>query len=462
MKLHSANHRHSRAIALVGVLVIIGLLSMISLSLMYRMNAAATSSATTLPSEQAWAAALSGLDRATSVVSDPTRTSIGWMDNPTEFEHQLVYDDGSDKWYFSVFRQGNLESGDITYGVTDEASKLPLGLTNVIQMMAVPNMTLPVAEALADFVDADSISRDNGAEQETYDMLPVAYTIPNRQVSFLDELLLAHGVTAGHLYGEDANRNFKLDSNENDGELLSPPDNQDSALAGGLHRYFTPHSRDWNVTFANQPRIKINDPELDFSETELDEELIGFLQAKRTAEEPIESMVDLVGATITITEEGNINKEYSSGVTTENLPQLFETCTLNPNEILPGKVNINTAPANILAQIPGIDENLATTIVSTRTGISPENSRSIAWLLQAGIMSNDQFKQLERHLTARSLQFHVQVVGYGLPSERFRRLEAIIDLIGGTPRIIYLRDLTKLGVPYHFSAQQGMNLTQND
>ena len=34
MKLHSAHHRHSRAIALVGVLVIIGLLSMISLSLM--------------------------------------------------------------------------------------------------------------------------------------------------------------------------------------------------------------------------------------------------------------------------------------------------------------------------------------------------------------------------------------------------------------------------------------------
>ena len=71
MKLHSDNIRHSRAIALVGVLVIIGLLSMISLSLMYRMNAAATSSATTLQSEQAWAAALSGLDRATSVVSDP-------------------------------------------------------------------------------------------------------------------------------------------------------------------------------------------------------------------------------------------------------------------------------------------------------------------------------------------------------------------------------------------------------
>ena len=91
-------------IALVGVLVIVGLLSMIAISLMFRMQAAATASAATLRSEQAWATALSGLDRAIDVVSDPTRTSEGWLDNPTDFEHQLVYDDGSDKWYFSVFR----------------------------------------------------------------------------------------------------------------------------------------------------------------------------------------------------------------------------------------------------------------------------------------------------------------------------------------------------------------------
>ena len=243
---------------MIGVLVLVGLLSMLSLSLMYRMNAAATSSATTLPSEQAWAAALSGLARAVSVVSDPTRTSLGWLDNPTEFEHQLVYNDGIDQWYFSVFRQGNLESGEIAYGVTDEASKLPLSLTNVIQMMEVPNMTLPVAETLADFIDSDSVTRDNGAEQDLYDLMPVAYSIPNRPVSFLDELLLAQGVTASHLYGEDANRNHKLDVNENDGDALSPSDNQDGALAGGLNRYFTLHARDWNVDQLNQPRVNIN------------------------------------------------------------------------------------------------------------------------------------------------------------------------------------------------------------
>ena len=150
-------------IALVGVLVVVGLLSMIIISLLFRMQAAATASATSLRSEQAWSITLSGLDRAIDVVSDPSRTSLGWVDNPTDFEHQLVYDDGSDMWYFSVFRRSELETGEIAFGVVDEASKLPLNATNVLQLMKVPNMTLPAAETLADFVDGDSITRDNGA-----------------------------------------------------------------------------------------------------------------------------------------------------------------------------------------------------------------------------------------------------------------------------------------------------------
>ncbi len=462
MTTHQDSPTSKRGIALIGVLVLIGLLSMLSLSLMYRMNAAATSSATTLPSEQAWAAALSGLDRAVSVVSDPTRTSLGWLDNPTEFENQLVYNDGIDQWYFSVFRQGNLASGEIAYGVTDEASKLPLTLTNVLQMMEVPNMTLPVAETLADFVDSDSVTRDNGAEQDLYNLMPVAYSIPNRPVSFLDELLLAQGVTASHLYGEDANRNHKLDLNENDGDALSPTDNQDGALAGGLNRYFTLHARDWNVDQLNQPRVNINNPQLELSETELDEELISFLQAKRTAKQPINSLVSLIGATITVTDAGNNNREYSSGVTEDNFSDLLDSYTINPNPILPARVNINTAPANILSQIPGIDETIATAIVSTRTTVTPEKSQSIAWLIEAGVLGIDQFAQLEPYLTARSFQYHIQVIGYGIPSEKYRVLEAIVDLIGPSPRIIYLRDLTKLGIPYHFNPQQDMTLTQND
>jgi len=447
------NAPDDNAIALVGVLVIVGLLSMIAISLMFRMQAAATASASTLRSEQAWVVALSGLDRAIDVVSDSSRTTEGWIDNSTDFEHQLVYDDGSDQWYFSVFRRGVLETDEIIFGVVDEASKLPLNATNVLQLMKVPHMTLPAVEALADFVDGDSIARDNGAEQDSYDLLPVPYSIPNKPVSFLDELLLAQGVSAAHLYGEDANRNHKLDVNENDADALFPPDNQDGTLSGGLHRFFTLHSRDWNVNRNNQPRLDINTVALDPEPAGLTDETVAFLEAKRKAGQPLASLADLVNATLIVTEENQAQRELKSGVGTGDLSQLLDRFTTDPKQIRLERVNINTAPASILAQVDGIDEALANTIVSARQGLSPEASRSIAWLLEESLLDADQFKQIEPFIAARSFQFHIQVIGYALPSGRYRVLESIVDLIGSEPRVLYIRDLTKLGVPYPFATR---------
>ena len=453
MNVRRHNSPVETGIALVGVLVIVGLLSMIAISLLFRMQAATTASATSLRSEQAWAITLSGLDRAIDVVSDPTRTPLGWIDNPTDFEHQLVYDDGLDKWYFSVFRRSELGTDEIAFGVVEEASKLPLNATNVLQLMKVPNMTLPAAEALADFVDGDSIARDNGAEQDSYDLLPVPYSIPNKPVSFLDELLLAQGVSAGHLYGEDANRNHKLDANENDADALFPPDNQDGTLSGGLHRFFTLHSRDWNVNRNNQPRLDINTVALDPEPAGLTDETVDFLEAKRKAGQPIVSLANLVNATLIVTEENQAQRELKSGVGAGDLGQLLDRFTTDAKQIRLERVNINTAPASILAQVEGIDEALANTIVSARQGLSPEASRSIAWLLEESLLDADQFRQIEPLITARSFQFHIQVIGYALPSGRYRVLEAIVDLIGPEPRVLYLRDLTKLGVPYPFATR---------
>ncbi|MBT5621017.1 MAG: hypothetical protein HOJ65_09650 [Verrucomicrobia bacterium] len=453
MNVRRLNAPDDNAIALVGVLVIVGLLSMIAISLMFRMQAAATASASTLRSEQAWVVALSGLDRAIDVVSDSSRTTEGWIDNSTDFEHQLVYDDGSDQWYFSVFRRGVLETDEIIFGVVDEASKLPLNATNVLQLMKVPHMTLPAVEALADFVDGDSIARDNGAEQDSYDLLPVPYSIPNKPVSFLDELLLAQGVSAAHLYGEDANRNHKLDVNENDADALFPPDNQDGTLSGGLHRFFTLHSRDWNVNRNNQPRLDINTVALDPEPAGLTDETVAFLEAKRKAGQPLASLADLVNATLIVTEENQAQRELKSGVGTGDLSQLLDRFTTDPKKIRLERVNINTAPASILAQVDGIDEALANTIVSARQGLSPEASRSIAWLLEESLLDSDQFKQIEPFIAARSFQFHIQVIGYALPSGRYRVLESIVDLIGSEPRVLYIRDLTKLGVPYPFATR---------
>ena len=273
---------------------------------------------------------------------------------------------------------------------------------------------------------------------------------------------MVNGINAGHLYGEDANRNYKLDINENDEDLVFPPDNQDGALSGGLNRYFTLTSRDWNVNRLNQRRLNINDTNIDLSSLGIQPQIVQFLEAKRKSNEPISSLVDLVDATITVTESGNITRDYESGVNKEDLYELMDIFTTDSREIRPGLVNINTAPANILEQIPGIDENLASTIISTRNSIALDKSSSLAWLLETETLEIDQFKQLEPYLTARSFQFHIQVIGYGLPSGQFKLIESVVDLIGSAPRIIYLRDLTKLGIPYHFSAQRESDINNNE
>ena len=212
----------------------------------------------------------------------------------------------------------------------------------------------------------------------------------------------------------------------------------------------------------NQPRLDINTVALDLELAGLTDETVAFLEAKRKTGQPIVSLANLVNATLIVTEENQAQRELKSGVGAGDLGQLLDRFTTDAKQIRLERVNINTAPASILAQVEGIDEALANTIVSARQGLSPEASRSIAWLLEESLLDAGQFRQIEPLITARSFQFHIQVIGYALPSGRYRVLEAIVDLIGPEPRVLYLRDLTKLGVPYPFATRQEMRMTNND
>ena len=74
-------------------------------------------------------------------------------------------------------------------------------------------------------------------------------------------------------------------------------------------------------------------------------------------------------------------------------------------------------------------------------------------------MDAPRFKQLTPFLTARSYQYSFRVVGYGLPSGRFRVLDVIIDLASGEPVVTYLRDLTRLGVPFKLEPEIPIEVT---
>jgi hypothetical protein len=70
------------------------------------------------------------------------------------------------------------------------------------------------------------------------------------------------GVTPALLFGEDTNHNGILDPNENDGATTLPLDNADNILQRGWSAFLTVYSREINRDSDTQPRIYLNDKDL--------------------------------------------------------------------------------------------------------------------------------------------------------------------------------------------------------
>jgi hypothetical protein len=143
----------------------------------------------------------------------------------------------------------------------------------------------------------------------------------------------------------------------------------------------------------------------------------------------------------------------SSGVNASNLAVVMDKLTTGGTrqrgqEILRGRVNINSAPKAVLASVPGLDEELAQRVVDLRGGLDEQTKATTAWLFTQNVVGADVFKTVAPWITARSYQFRIHSIGYQPSGGRFCVLEAVVDLGSGRPRISYLRDLTRLGVPF--------------
>jgi DNA uptake protein ComE-like DNA-binding protein len=434
---------------LLGVLILVMLISMVALSLMFRLRADETAASATSGGDQAFAAAMTGVQEAMRVVKAIKPGLTDWEDDPRTFRERLVYNDGSDKWYFTIWSPGDKDhEGEVLYGLTDEARKVNVNSFLLNDLTKIPNMTTAMAAAVKDYTDFDDAVRPEGAEQEYYNGLPQPYTIRNGPLPTLDSLLLVRGFTPELLYGEDANMNLRLDPNENDGDERPPADNGDGNLDMGFKRFLTVHSSDPNTDNDGVPRTNLNDPNDPYKGVEYPTALTNFINQLRQANLHLDNVSDLLEAKVNVKDEKGVEHEISSEVEKAELPlalDLFTTSTLKTTD---GLININTAPIEVLTTVPGIDEPLAESILSARKSISPEKRGTIAWLFQEDVVDAATFKKIAPFLTARGCQFSFQVVGFGVPSGRFRRLEVVIDSSELTPRVVYLRDLTRLGAPF--------------
>ena len=347
-------------------------------------------------------------------------------------------------------KNGN-NASEPTWGLIDEAGKLNLNTATLDMLEALPNMPVKLAAAIIDWRDSDEDVTAGGAESQTYLALDPAYQCKNSPFESIEELRLVLGADWDLLYREDLNMNGVLDANENDGDVSLPVDNANGLLEPGLLEYVTVWSREKNTQSDGSARINITRPE---SVQSLSRMLREKLDSQKASQ-----VMQKVGSSMT-TMKSVLEFFIASGLSETDFATIEDALSVSSESTVQGLVNINHAPAEVLACLPGLDTNLAAELVSYRTGKTESELNSVAWV--AGVIDKSKAIEAGPYLTAHTFQYRADITAVGAHGRGLRRVMMIFDTTGGEARVSYRRDLSRLGWPLGVTVRDELDTLNED
>ena len=491
---------------LIAVLLVIVVLSLSAYQFADSMSAEYQVAYRSMEAAQAKAHAVSGVHYAAAALADPDTVANVLANNPYDCEQafsnvSIGATDGARKGgrfaLLNITDNGDASTEKFTrkYGVTDESGKINLnamvridssGESLHAMLVLLPNMTEELADAIVDWLDEDEDQRASGAEAGAYS----EYKPKNGPLSTIDELLLVRGVTPELLYGNDRNRNGIQDAGESNGGDFSR----------GWSDYLTVYGRELNVDSTGAPRYYVNGTTLaevnqkiaeaagqalaDYAiayrlytvsstlipmpsrtvkggPTELNAAVQQSLKSSGKAKRSIaNSLLTLVNTRVTLPRAPGAMPDAPSVVVDSPLnspeylktilPMLLDKLTCKNGYEFNPRINVNTAPQPLLAVLPGVTPEDAAAAVAARANLSPGTAEYAtgSWLVTQAGMRPDIFRQIERYITGYTQTYRVQSIGYFGRGGPVARVEAVIDINGGKPRIVYFRDLTELGLGF--------------
>lgn len=498
------NRIHARSgLVLIIVLVVIAVLTLSAYT--YALLMQSDSDATRLMTERMQSKYLvdSGVDSIRVFLTQPDQDLIeagGTYDNPSEFQQVIVSIDEVEQRVgrYSVISPALDDMGTpagFRYGLTDESTRLNLNVVLLADdllpnggrtlLMALPGMTEDVADSILDWIDPDDEVREFGAEYDYYAGLPVPYAPKNGPMEAITELLLVRGVTPEMMFGADVNQNGVIDVSES---VSDAPDGEE-AMALGWVSYMTLFSKEKNLTKEGLPKINVNSPDLDqlyqdlrsifddewsrfiiyirqygpYSGEEEGEKLPGtaFIDDPDTATSAtydLSQILDLVDAKVEVPDLGEEEGEslvILSPIRQENLisqlPLLMDNLTSTEGLTIPGRININQAPRQVLAGIPGMDEQTIEAILDRRefepTG-DDENRLYETWILATGIVDLETMRVMLPYVCVRGAVHRAEITGYFEDGSGTSRAEVVIDSTEPFARILFWRDKSHLQAGY--------------
>lgn len=385
----AATHPSRRGSVVVVVLWTISLAAVITTAIQlvgYRQAAMGRDVAARI---QARWAARAGIERTIAVMADHTLLPAPSDAFAMVRDMEYVYAGSVANADYSILHHAE---GQDWQGPIDEHSKFNINLNQRgVMLEFFPDMTLDTVVAINDWIDADDEASELGAERDWYLNRDSPYEPRNGPLRHIGELELVAGVWPKYLRGEDWNLNARLDPNEDDGERSWPPDDPDQELDAGWSAYLTTYSRLDGATASGLPRLRLSEAtreelqmRIGVDEAQADA-LIAFGLTGVELETLLTTSLDTFARQQQQQQQlqrrvGQAAPPRVTALTDEQLAAAFSELTMRDPEVRrPGKLNINTVPADLLRFLVtslGADEVIAEEIIYMRSG-RPEGITSI-------------------------------------------------------------------------------------
>jgi general secretion pathway protein K len=340
------------------------------------------------------------------------------------------------------------EGGGFVVQVLDESAKLNLNTVDEATLGRLLPSEPQIVDAVLDWRDADDEPRAEGAEADWYLTLKPPYKARNAAFQTVEELLLVRGVTAGRFYGQDGLSPLADDAERQAVDPTRTP----------LGRLFTVYSRDQNVDAQGRARLNLTKATKEQFRSEFGnvltpeeiDKVVNYVKPPSSTQQggggqqPTPSTTGSPRPTTrqTAAPTGAPASQSPPATTSqrrvtvaglvnvlerEKLRRIWDRLTDTDDRETVGVVNLNTAPAEVLAALEGMEQTVADAIVAAR-GQNPYET--VGDLLGLTEVTNERFEQVAARLTTRGLALRIVALGaVGSGREAVRqRLEAVVAL----------------------------------
>ncbi len=314
--------------------------------------------------------------------------------------------------------EDDVDLGDASYEVVieDEAGRINI---NASPRVVLENLfgDRDYADCIMDWRDTNDEPRPLGAETQYYSLLDEPYRCKNKPFDTVRELLLVKEISE---------------------EML---ESEVGAEGRTLADLLTVYSHDENTSVDGEDRLNIQTASKEDMQTKLGDTLTeqdidaiirhrerrSFTRASEAIRVRVVSRDKVAGIYDRLTVRDSASSETVRG----------DRARSGDNAIA-GLININTASAEVLAALPGMDQGIAQAIVDHRQSAGP--FEDVGSVLDVAALTDDAFARSGDYMTVRSRVFRITATGRLKLSQVLGTVVCVVDTSGDKTEIKYWRE----------------------